>query len=295
MNRNARGIIVIGASGQLGREVAGAAEAAGHRVLALSRPDLDLGDTRAIRPTIGALDFDACVNCGAYTAVDAAERDAEAAFRVNAYAAEEIARACAAGGRRLVQVSTDYVFDGESETPYLPEAPPGPINVYGASKLAGEALARRAHPDGTLVVRTSSVFGVAAAREGGGGNFVETVLRLARERQDLRVVSDAVMAPTYAPDLARAILALLDCDAPAGTWHVTNEGTASWLDFAREIVTRAGIHAELQPITGDEYPAAARRPRFSVLHTGRTTEHIGPLPPWREALGTYLRERARSA
>ncbi len=287
-------MLVLGAGGQLGTEVVRAAEAAGWAVAGLTRDDLDLFDTASVRDVLERLEFSACVNSAAYTGVDAAESDAEAAFRVNAYAVEQVAKACATRGARLVQVSTDYVFDGESEGPYLPDDPPAPINVYGASKLAGEALARRAHPDGTLVVRTSSVFGVAGARDG-GGNFVETMLRLGRERDRLQVVSDTVMAPTYAPDLAAAIVALLDDDAPADTWHATNEGSASWYQFAVEIVARAGIEAEVQPVTSDRYPATARRPRFSVLHTGRTSDRIGPLPSWRDGLARYLAEREETA
>lgn len=287
-------VLVLGARGQLGREVVLIAGERGLHVVAWDRDELDLTDIGAIGGTLRAIEFDVLVNCAAYTAVDAAESNPALAFSLNAYAVEQIALACREADRMFVHVSTDYVFDGESETPYRPDQAPGPINIYGASKLTGEALARRAHREGTIVVRTSSVFGIAGAAPGGSGNFVETMLRLGKERERLRVVDDTVMAPTYAVDLARGIMDLLASGAPAEIYHVTNEGRASWHDFAREILQRAGIDTPVDAIASTDYPTPARRPRFSVLHTGRTTDRIGPLPPWRDALDRYLSERRAS-
>lgn len=287
-------LLVTGASGQLGRDLILAASSAGATARGLLRSELDLSDAASITTRLAALDFDVLVNCAAYTRVDAAESEPASAFAINGYAVEQIALACRDADRRLVQVSTDYVFDGESDTPYAPEQAPGPINIYGASKLVGEALARRAHPMGTLVVRTSSVFGIAGALPTGGGNFVETMLCLGAERGRLRVVGDTVMAPTYSADLARGILDLLATEAPPGIYHMTNEGSASWHEFAREILACAGVSATVDAIPSIEYHTPARRPRFSVLDTRRTTERIGPLPSWQDALDRYLAARPAS-
>jgi dTDP-4-dehydrorhamnose reductase len=278
-------LLVLGSTGQLGRETLRiAGEATGTDPAGLSRRDLDLRQVDTIAERLAACDFDVLINCAAYTLVDAAETDAEAAFAVNAYAVEELAVACRRAGARLVQLSTDYVFDGESDRPYHPRDAPGPINVYGASKLAGEALARRTHPEGTLVVRTSSVFGR-------GRNFVETVIRVGAERGHLRVVDDVAMAPTYAADLARGLLALIAAAPEPGTYHLTNDGRASWHEFAAAILELGRVEATLDAIPSAEYPTPARRPRFSVLDNQITTDIVGLLPDWRDALRRYLADR----
>jgi dTDP-4-dehydrorhamnose reductase len=278
-------LLILGSNGQLGREILRlAGEAPGIDPVGLTREDIDLGQATTIPDRLEPMGFDVLVNCAAYTAVDAAETDAEAAFAVNAYAVEEVARACRRAGARLVHVGTDYVFDGEADRPYRPDDAPAPINVYGASKLAGEALARRAHSDGTLVVRTSSVFGQ-------GGNFVRTILRAGAERGHLRVVDDVVMAPTYAADLAAGILALLAAEPAPGTYHLTNDGRATWHELAAAALAMGGVEATLDAIPSSEYPTPARRPRFSVLDNHGTTEIVGLLPDWRDALRRYLTER----
>lgn len=231
------------------------------------------------------------VNCAAYTRVDDAESHAGTAFAVNAYAVEALAAACHDLGRPLVHVSTDYVFDGEADRPYPVDAKPGPLNVYGASKLVGEVLAHRAHPEGTLIVRTSSLFGLAGARPGGGGNFVETMLRVGRERGRLRVVRDHRMTPTSSADLAGAILGLLAEEASAATYHYANAGETSWHEFARAILEEAGVEAEVEAVPGREYRTPARRPRYSVLDTRTVTDRLGPAPEWRDALERYMEAR----
>lgn len=285
-------ILILGARGQLGRDLERVAGSAGFETIAWDRENLDLRTVSDVEPHLRDLQFDVVVNCAAYTRVDAAETEPAEAFAINAYAVEAIARACHTVGCPLVHVSTDYVFDGEAHEPYRPEDAPGPINVYGSSKLAGEALARRAHRHGTIIVRTSSLFGVGGARPDGSRNFVETILGLGTKGERLHVVGDTMMAPTYSADLARGILDLLGSGAPPGIYHITNEGTATWWEFAREILDRAGILVEVEAIASTDRPAPARRPRYSVLDTEAITDRIGQLPSWRDALQRYLAERA---
>jgi dTDP-4-dehydrorhamnose reductase len=278
-------LLVLGSTGQLGADLVRAAtRRTGVDVLGAGRDVVDLSAVDSIEESLADIDVDVVVNCAAFTAVDAAESDPGTAFRVNAYGVEGVARACARADRRLVEVSTDYVFDGESDRPYRPEDPPAPINVYGASKLAGEGLARRALPSATTVIRTSSLFG-------GPGSFVETMLRLAGERARLAVVDDITMAPTFSADLAGAILDLVAADPGPGTWHVTNEGRTTWYDFARAILGVAGFATPVDPVPSAEYPTAARRPRFSVLDTSASVRRVGALPPWEDALARHLRRR----
>jgi dTDP-4-dehydrorhamnose reductase len=280
-------VAVVGATGQVGHDVVDVARRRpGVTPVVVDRAVLDLDDPDGVTEALAPLDFDVLVNCAGFTAVDAAETEAVAAFRLNAYGPERLARACAAAGARYVHLSTDYVFGGDADRPYRPDDPPGPINVYGASKLAGEALVRQAWGGGSVIVRTSSVFGLAGAARP-GGNFVETILRLSAERERLEVVADTRMAPTYSRDLAGALLTLLDSGAPPGVYHVTNRGQASWLE-------PGGGTPPVDPVSCGDRPSAARRPRYSVLDTGATDALTGPLPTWQDALGRYIAEAQRS-
>lgn len=284
-------LLVTGPTGQLGRDVLrAAAQTPGLSTEALPRSRLDMTDPQNIAAVLDDYNFDVLINCAAYTAVDGAENEPEEAFAINAHSVEALARVCEARGARLVHPSTDYVFDGESDEPYREEDAVGPLNVYGASKLAGEALARRACPSGCTIVRTSSLFGIGGLRDG-GGNFVETMVRLGREREVLRVVDDVRMAPTYSQDLAGAILGLVLAGAPADVYHWTNGGETSWHGFAVAIMEEAGISVQVDAIPSSEHAAPARRPRHSVLDTGRAESILGPAPHWRDALRRYLAER----
>jgi dTDP-4-dehydrorhamnose reductase len=287
-------IAVTGPGGQLGHDVLRVATEAGHPVVALSRAELDLTRLDHIDGAVASLEFDVLVHCAAYTRVDDAEADPATAFQLNARAPAILAGICAGRGARMVQISTDYVFDGRASRPYGEEDPPAPLNVYGASKLTGEGLVGAAHPDGAIVVRTASLFGVAGARraaEGTGGNFVETVLRRAGAGEPLRVVDDIVMSPTHTLDLARGILTLLERDAGPGVYHVVNGGQASWYEFARAVVDAAGLTADVEPVPASEYPMPARRPSFSVLGTEKAGRAGVEMREWREALGGYLSAR----
>jgi dTDP-4-dehydrorhamnose reductase len=300
-------ILVTGPTGQLGHDVVRAAREAGFETIALSREagkaamagdgregregldvreglDFRRADARGMEAVLracGAGPDDALVHCAAYTRVDDAEADR--------------ATACARLGVRLVLPSTDYVFDGRADRPYREDDPTGPINVYGASKLEGERLARAAAPDRTLVARTASLFGIAGARrarEGVGGNFVETMIRVGTETGRLRVVDDIIMSPTATRDVATTILALLRGHAPGGVYHVVNAGQASWCEFARAIVEDALVPAEVEAIPARDYPTPAARPAYSVLDPGHAADVAGVRTRgWREALGEYLGER----
>ena len=287
-------ILLTGAGGQVGWAVVGQASAAGLSVADFDRAALDITDSIAVDTAIGDVAPRVVVNAAAYTAVDRAESDAEAAFAVNRDGAANLAYACAAQSVPLIHLSTDYVFDGSKATPYTEEDAVAPLGVYGASKWAGEEAVRTAETD-AVILRTAWVYGVH------GHNFVKTILRLARKRAELRVVDDQFGTPTYAGDLADAILTLAHrlCTDGApphgfGTFHATNAGATTWCGFAQAIVD-AAIPPDDRPavtvITTAEYPTPARRPANSVLDCGKLARVYDlTLRPWQAALGAMLND-----
>jgi len=290
-------ILVAGAQGQLAQALAQAARGrAGLALTAFGRPRLDLADPSTIAPALAREEPDLVVNAAAYTAVDKAESDAEAAFAVNAAGAGALAAAAAAAGCPIVHVSTDYVFDGRKPEPYLETDAPNPLGVYGASKLAGEAAVAAANPR-HLILRTAWVF---AAH---GHNFVRTMLRLARERPRLTVVADQQGSPTYAPHLAEAILAVAarlgEAAGPPrwGVYHAAAAGDTTWAGFAQAIVAagaRLGVpQVPVVAISTAEYPTPARRPANSRLDCGKLARTFGVrLPPWQQGLEACIAELA---
>jgi dTDP-4-dehydrorhamnose reductase len=260
-------------------------------VTALARADVDLGRPETIRPALDAARPDVVVNCAAYNFVDKAEVEPEAAFAVNAFGVRSLAHACRDVRVRLVQISTDYVFglDATRSTPLTETDPPGPVSAYGASKLAGEYFALAADPR-NLVVRTCGLYGVWGAG-GKGGNFVETMLRLAGRDQPVRVVNDQRCTPSTTADVAEAIAALVRIGA-SGLVHATNAGDCNWFEFASEIFRQAGLSVELSAITSTEFGAPARRPGYSVLSNEKLLG-LGVSPPqhWHSALTDYLANR----
>ena len=282
--------LLLGPNGQLGTDILAAHADAGapFDLATLSRADLDVSRRDEIARVLAEREFDVLVNCTSYHKTDEVEDNAGLAMAVNAHAVEAMAKACAARGARLVHVSTDYVFGGDRsrDRPLTEDDCTAPVNVYGASKAFGETLARLAHDD-VVILRVASLFGVAGA-SGKGGNFVETMIRFGRERGALKVVADQVMSPTATADIARAILALIDKGAPAGTYNVVNSGQASWHEFASEIIRLAGIDAVVTACTSEEFPTRAARPRYSVLDNAKARELILPMPDWRDALRRYL-------
>lgn len=277
-------ILVTGGTGQLGRSMTTRGTARGHAVIALGHGELDICNEAQVAARLARDAPDVVINAAAYTAVDKAETERERAFAVNRDGATIIARGCAARGIRLLHVSTDYVFDGTATRPYREDDAVAPLGVYGASKLGGE---RAVHDAGGVVVRTSWLF---SAR---GPSFVQTMLRLAREREVLRVVGDQSGCPTCADDLADALIGLADRRALASTYHFSGDGVTTWHGFATAIVDEARRHRPLackrvDAITTSEYPTPAQRPAYSVLDTTLIRE-LGIIPPsWKVGLARVI-------
>lgn len=283
---------VLGAAGQLGRELC---ERLSGEVAALTREQIDLARPETVRRVLEELRPEVFLNCAAFNYVDRAETEAAAAFAVNAHGVRELALACRDLDCTLVHFSTDHVFglDPDRCAPYAESDLPGPINVYGVSKLAGEYLLRSCCPK-HFVIRTCGLYGVRGSG-GKGGNFVETMLRLAQAGKPLRVVADQVCTPTYAHDLAYAVVGLI-ATMRYGLYHLTNAGACSWYEFARTIFEIEHLAVDLTPITSAAYAAPARRPAYSVLSTSRYESlQLLPLRPWPEALAAYLQERRQKA
>jgi dTDP-4-dehydrorhamnose reductase len=272
--------LVTGAGGMLGRDLVAALAAAGEEVAALTRLDLDITDETAVGATVRAVRPDVVVNCAAWTAVDDAESDEARALRVNGHGPAYLAAACAGTGARLVQVSTDYVFAGDARRPYAEHDPPSPRNGYGRTKLAGEQAVARLLPQAGYVVRTAWLYGEH------GRNFVATVIRLERERPVIEVVADQQGQPTWAADVARQIITLIQSGAPPGIYHATSSGETSWFGLAREVFRLLGAdEARVRPVPASGCPRPAPRPAYSVLGHGRwIAAGIEPIGDWREAL-----------
>ena len=272
--------LVTGAGGQLGVELAATLDAdRSVELTALDRKALDITDRAAVAEAVAG--HDVVVNAAAWTDVDGAEAHEAEATAINGHGAENLAIACARGGARLIQISTDYVFQGDGTTPYDEDAPTDPINAYGRSKLVGEQAVLEHLPERGYVLRTAWLYGAH------GRNFVKTMLRLAGERETLTVIDDQRGQPTWTGALAAQILALGDQpEAPAGVYHATASGETTWCGLARAVFELAGLDPErVRPITTAEYPTPAKRPAYSVLGHRRWAEAGLPvLADWREML-----------
>ncbi len=273
-------VLITGAGGMLGQDVRRVGELTGHEVVALDRAALDVTDAAAVQAAFVEHLPDTAVNCVAWTDVDGAESAEADALRLNSDAARNVAAAAAGVGASVVLPSTDYVFDGTADRPYVESDATNPQSAYGRTKLAGEQATAAVNPR-HFVVRTSWLFGV------GGGNFVETMLGLA-DRGELRVVDDQVGSPTYTPHLADGLLRLAATDA-YGIHHMTADGHCSWFDFARAIFDGSGVDCAVTPVTTAEFPRPAPRPAYSVLDSERPRPIR--LPDWHNGLRTYLAER----
>lgn len=278
-------ILVTGANGQLGRELqALAAQHPAFEFIFADRFVLPIGDPQAINDFFATHQPAWCINCAAYTAVDRAESDKENAFRINGDAPGWLANACRNTGTRLIHISTDYVFPGTSPVPLKENDTTGPINVYGASKLDGERRAIEQYPDGVLIIRTAWVYSEY------GNNFVKTMIRLMKERPSINVVADQIGSPTYAADLADAILHIVD--APRfipGIYHYSDEGRISWYDFAVAIRDRIESACVVNPIPTSGFPTPATRPAFSLLDKTLIRHTYGlSIPEWQASLDVCL-------
>ena len=277
--------MLIGAGGQLGTDLR--REAGPDReLISVTHGDLDIRDEGAVARELGRHRPATIINTAAYVNVDQCEIHKEMAYAVNGKAVRNLALQAESIGAGLVHISTDYVFDGARRDPYPEEAPARPLNVYGKSKLEGEQHVRticRRH----LIVRSSGVYGLAGSAAK-GGNFVGTMLRLGKEKGEVTVVDDQVLAPTNTVDLAQMIWRLVDGDAQ-GVFHVSNAGSCSWFDFASAIFELSDLRVEVHPTDSASYGARARRPAYSVLDNSKLErEGFGRMRPWREALASHL-------
>lgn len=281
-------ILLFGSSGQLGQEVIIRAKALHFPVVAPVETELDIGDRDAVQFIANKARADLAVNCAAYTAVDKAEEEEELAYKVNRDGVLHIAQAAKEAGSRMIHISTDYVFDGTSKIPLTEDAHPAPLNIYGASKLAGEHVVRELLGSQALIVRTSSLHGQR------GANFVHTMIKLFGERDLVRVVSDQYMCPTWAGWLAEVLMDLgrLSC---SGIVHACGAGVVSWYEFAKaiyELTEKKGKwKARLEPCPAADYPVSARRPAYSAMDCSRLAQLLGRPPiSWREGLRQHLKE-----
>ena len=286
-------IALIGAMGQLGGDLLPRLQAAGHDVRSLGHADIEITNAENSAAVLEPLQPDLVINTAAYNLVDKAEDEPDAAMAVNGLGPQLLARLAEKHGWRLMHISTDYVFGDVTRptpTPFVESDLAIPSGRYGLSKLTGEKFVQ-ANCSQHFVVRTCGLYGIAALRGAGKGNFVETMLRLGRDRKQLRVVNDQLCTPTSTADLADSLVKLITTDA-FGLYHATNSGSMTWCEFAREIFRLAKLDVEVIPITTAEFGSKAKRPNYSVLDCSKIESVIGrKLPDWRDALARYLVSR----
>jgi dTDP-4-dehydrorhamnose reductase len=292
-------VALIGANGQLGTDITRlwAGSALGKRgddLISLTHADIEVTDPEMVRSVLGGVQPSIVINTAAFHDIDQCEARPLAAFEVNALGVKHVAEVCRDLGAMMVHFSNDCVFDGAKKAPYTEDDSPAPVSAYGISELGGERFLRYILPDNHLLVRSVGLYGVAGA-SGKGGNFVETMLRLAREGRPIRVVDDQITSPTSTLDLAAVLLDVIARDV-CGTLHITSAGQCSWYEFAGEIFDMLGLHPDFAAISTAEAKDGGRRPVYSVLDNGRL-ESLGLEQPreWREALADYLRLKGRLA
>lgn len=274
-------VLVTGVKGQLGYHVVEELEKRGHAAVGVDIDEMDITDAEQTRRVITGAQAEAVVHCAAYTAVDAAEEHVELCRKVNVDGTGNIAKVCGELGLKMVYISTDYVFNGEGLRPWEPEDEAEPLNVYGQAKYDGEVQVRN-YVDKYFIVRTAWVFGEH------GHNFINTMLRLGRERGKVSVVNDQIGSPTYTRDLAMLLVDMIETEK-YGIYHATNEGYCSWYEFAVEIFRQAGMEVQVSPQTSDEFQAKAKRPHNSRMDKAKLeTSGFRRLPSWQDALRRYL-------
>jgi dTDP-4-dehydrorhamnose reductase len=281
-------ILVVGSRGMLGTDVVSEFQSRGHQVITPSLEELDIADPTSVAGATQSLNANWCINCSGYTAVDLAESEEQLAAEINALGPGYLARACGMAGTKLVHISTDFVFDGSSKTPYTEDDRPNPLSVYGRTKLAGEEAVSAALPN-SLIFRTSWLFGL------NGKSFPRTILNAWRAGKSLRVVSDQVGNPTHTKELARTIADSAEKDVFPGIYHATGPETMSWFDFAKlaievcqEVDGKSG-EIDISPVDSDEWPTPAVRPKFSALSNSKLlAQGIPPMCPVRESLENFV-------
>lgn len=275
-------VLITGANGQLGKELVELFTEKGFEVYGFGRDKMDITNQVQVQEIIGAVKPNIVIHSAAHTKVDLAESEPDQAFSINAYGTRNVAVAAEAVGAKLVYVSTDYVFDGTNDEPYNEFSPTSPLGVYGKSKLAGEQFVRDLHYK-FFIVRTSWVYGKY------GANFVKTMLKLGEERKELSVVADQIGCPTYTLDLAHAILELVDTQK-YGVYHISNSGSCSWYEFAKEIFKVSNMEVQVNPCTTADFPRPASRPANSVFeHMSIKLNNFTSVRHWREALSSFLK------
>jgi len=277
-------ILVTGANGQLGSELNIISAYEPYQFIFTDVDELNLTDGSAVNSFFNTHKIDFCINCAAYTAVDNAEKNIEAARAVNVDAVQNLAEACTINKTFLIHISTDFVFKGNAFLPINEEVKPDPMSVYGFTKLEGENVALKTNPK-TIIIRTSWLYSSF------GSNFVKTMIRLGKERDELGVIADQIGTPTYAGDLAKIIIEIIknsdtnDLDQNCGLYHYSNEGIASWYDFAKAIFDLTSINVRVNPIKTEEYPTPAKRPHFSVMDKSKIKNTFNlKIPYWRDSL-----------
>ncbi|ADV48892.1 dTDP-4-dehydrorhamnose reductase [Cellulophaga algicola DSM 14237] len=282
--KNFKNILVTGANGQLARCLKDASrDYPNYNFFFKTSKELDITNEKEIQTLFTELNFDYCINCAAYTAVDKAEDDKENAFLVNAEGVKFLAKACKSFETVLIHISTDFVFDGTKNSPYTENDITNPINVYGASKLKGEEYIKNIL-ENYFIIRTSWVYSEF------GNNFVKTMLKLGKDRNNLSVVDDQIGSPTFAEDLARLILEIIDSNSlEYGIHNFSNDGEISWYEFAQEIFQESKISIELKPLKSSEYPTKAKRPKYSVLSKLKIRNALSTeIPLWKNSLKKCL-------
>ena len=282
-------ILVTGANGQLGSELRKIGFTALDEVFFTDVAELDITSYEAVARFVEEHEIDTIINCAAYTAVDKAEEEPELAAKINTEAVANLAKVANKQDCLLIHVSTDYVFDGTGEKPYSEKNSPCPVSVYGKTKLAGEEAIKKSRCL-YIIIRTAWLYSTF------GNNFVKTILRLAGERSEINVVSDQVGSPTYAEDLARAIVTIMENDDRGmfeGIYNFSDEGVCSWYDFASEIVRISGLPCRVKPVTTAEYPTKTQRPAYSVLDKTKIKNTFGvAVPRWQDSLAACMKELA---
>lgn len=284
-------VAVIGANGQLGSDLC--EELNAFDLVPLLHSDIEITDMNSVKQAFSRYQPEVIINTAAFNSTEESETNPDKAYLINALGAQNVAIAAQKHGAKLFHISTGYVFGGEKErraAPYTEFDIPNPVNTYGRSKLAGETLVRN-FCNRYLIVRFTGLFGIKGSRQK-GGNFVETILRLARENRELKVINDQICSLTYTRDAAKKIAQLLPTDY-YGIFHISNEGSCSWHEFAKEILRLVGLKTPVIPITSEQYPQKAKRPAFSVLDNYHLRLlGMDDLRPWQEALNDYMKERA---